>query len=193
MQIQLIGLYHMYTISDGWLDQATKIISPNFNQRPVSQHINAIIIHSISLPPGCYGGNEINQFFANELDCAQHPYFKQLLDLKVSAHFLIRRSGELIQYVSVFSRAWHAGQSCLSGQQNCNDYSIGIELEGTDTDVFAVEQYSVLIKLVQVLKNHFPQINTERIVGHSDIAPGRKTDPGTGFNWPDWQKEIEAL
>jgi len=177
----------MNKISAGLFTQSKKIISPNYNKRPDNTTIDAIIIHSISLPPGCYKGNDIDDFFINQLDCDKHPFYDEICDLKVSAHLLIRRSGELVQYVNLLDRAWHAGQSSLAEQENCNDFSIGIELEGTDTSYFTDEQYYTLADVVNNLMAYFPQISTERIVGHSDIAPGRKTDPGTGFEWRRWQ------
>ena len=173
----------MYEISDGWFNQARKIPSPNYNKRPENVTIDSIIIHSISLPPGQYGGDEIDRFFSNQLDWNEHAYFREIKGLQVSSHLLIRRDGELVQYVNLYDRAWHAGQSCLAGQENCNDFSIGIELEGTDDSAFENAQYETLLAVVQSLKNYFPEISAERIVGHSDIAPGRKTDPGPGFDW----------
>ncbi len=173
----------MYEISDGWFTQARKIPSPNYNKRPENVTIDSIIIHSISLPPGQYGGDEIDRFFSNQLDWNEHAYFREIEGLQVSSHLLIRRDGELVQFVNLYDRAWHAGQSCLAGQENCNDFSIGIELEGTDHSQFENSQYNTLLAVVKTLKNYFPQITAEKIVGHSDIAPGRKTDPGPGFDW----------
>ena len=180
----------MVDISDGWIRQSHKICSPNFNDRPENIAIDAIIIHSISLPPGCYDGDVISQFFSNELDCNKDPFYDEIRDLQVSAHLLIRRSGELVQYVNLYSRAWHAGQSQLGGQENCNDFSIGIELEGTDNSSFETAQYDTLNSVVDSLMDYFPQITRERIVGHSDIALGRKSDPGTGFNWELFTKKV---
>ena len=173
----------MYEISDGWFTQARKIPSPNYNKRPENVTIDSIIIHSISLPPGQYGGDEIDRFFSNQLDWNEHAYFREIEGLQVSSHLLIRRDGELVQYVNLYDRAWHAGQSCLAGQENCNDFSIGIELEGTDHSLFENSQYETLLAVIKALKEYFPQISPEKIVGHSDIAPGRKTDPGPGFDW----------
>ncbi|MCW8929270.1 MAG: 1,6-anhydro-N-acetylmuramyl-L-alanine amidase AmpD [Gammaproteobacteria bacterium] len=181
----------MYDISDGWFEQSHKICSPNYNERPDNTLINAIIIHSISLPPGCYGGDDISLFFSNKLDCTKDPFYDEIRGVEVSSHLLIRRTGELIQYVNLHSRAWHAGQSRLGQQENCNDFSIGIELEGTDNSLFETAQYNTLSGVVNSLMEYFPEITQERIVGHSDIAPGRKTDPGTGFNWTLWRKTIE--
>ncbi len=181
----------MYDISDGWLQPAHKICSPNYNERPENSTIDAIIIHSISLPPGCYEGDDVSQFFLNKLDCSKDSFYDEIRGLEVSSHFLIRRNGSLIQYVSLHSRAWHAGQSELAGKQNCNDFSIGIELEGTDTSFYEVAQYETLSKVVHTLMDYFPAITRERIVGHSDIAPGRKTDPGSGFDWKSWCKTLK--
>lgn len=180
----------MYDISDGWFRQAHKIVSPNCNDRPDNTCIDAIIIHSISLPPGCYEGDDISQFFSNHLDCDKDPFYEKIRGMEVSSHLLIRRTGELLQYVNLHSRAWHAGQSKLGLQENCNDFSIGIELEGTDNSSFETAQYAVLTEVVASLRDYFPQITQERIVGHSDIAPGRKTDPGSGFQWARWRESI---
>ena len=180
----------MYDISDGWFEQSHKIDSPNCNERPENVAVDAIIIHSISLPPGCYEGNDISQFFSNKLDCNKDPFYDEIRGMEVSAHLLIRRSGELLQFVNLHSRAWHAGQSQLGEQANCNDFSIGIELEGTDNSAFEAAQYNTLTAVVDSLMVYFPQITQQRIVGHSDIAPGRKTDPGSGFNWAHWQKML---
>lgn len=173
----------MYAISDGWFKQSRRIVSPNFNDRPENIAIDAIIIHSISLPPGCYDGNDIDQFFSNQLDWKKDPYYELIQGMEVSSHLLIRRTGELVQYVNLFSRAWHAGQSQLCEKKNCNDFSIGIELEGTDDSPFEKTQYDTLAEVVKTLLAYFPGMTKERIVGHSDIAPGRKTDPGSGFDW----------
>lgn len=176
-------MVHMYEISDGWFKQSRQIPSPNYNQRPENAAIDSIIIHSISLPPGRYGGDEIDRFFSNQLNWQEHPYFQEIKGMEVSSHLLIRRNGELVQYVNLYDRAWHAGQSCLLGRENCNDFSIGIELEGTDESTFEKPQYETLIAVIKSLMEYFPQIRTENIVGHSDIAPERKTDPGKGFKW----------
>lgn len=173
----------MYDISDGWFKQSHKICSPNYNERPENMVVNAIVIHSISLPPGCYDGDDISQFFLNELDCSKDPFYNEIRGLEVSSHLLIRRTGELVQYVNLHSRAWHAGKSQLGQQENCNDFSIGIELEGTDNSPFEDAQYNTLLGVIHSLRDYFPEISQDRIVGHSDIAPGRKTDPGSGFNW----------
>lgn len=181
----------MYDISDGWVQQARQVKSPNFNERPENCAIDAIIIHSISLPPGCYSGGDIDQFFVNQLDWDKDPFYAEIRGMEVSSHLLIRRTGELVQYVNLFSRAWHAGQSCLNGRENCNDFSIGIELEGTDCTPFEDAQYEALISISRVLQNYFPDITEDRIVGHSDIAPGRKTDPGSEFDWQRFKSRLQ--
>ena len=175
----------MYNISDGWFKQSRRVVSPNFNERPENTTVDSIVIHSISLPPGCYDGNDIDVFFANQLDWEKDPFYASIRGLKVSAHLLIRRTGELVQYVNLWSRAWHAGPSCLGDRGNCNDFSIGIELEGTDSSPFEPAQYDTLNEVIKALRDYFPQISNDRIVGHSDIAPGRKTDPGSGFDWAE--------
>ena len=163
--------------------EADYIPSPNMDDRPEGTDINLLVIHSISLPPGEYGGNCIEQLFTNSLPADAHPYFRQIHQLEVSAHALIKRDGSIIQFVPFDKRAWHAGESCYQGTQRCNDFSIGIELEGTDTDAFEINQYEALVELVKALCKTYPSITTKRIAGHSDIAPGRKTDPGSGFDW----------
>ena len=165
------------------LKGADYIPSPNMDDRPEGADINLLVIHSISLPPGEYGGNYIAQLFTNSLQANAHPYFQQIHQLEVSAHVLIKRDGSLIQFVPFNKRAWHAGKSCYQGNECCNDFSIGIELEGTDTDPFESKQYESLVELVKSLCQQYPSITTQRIAGHSDIAPGRKTDPGSGFDW----------
>lgn len=165
--------------SSGFDAKATRILSPNFDPRP-SCDINLVVIHNISLPPKQYGGNGIIELFTNQLDPNAHPYYAKIADLKVSSHFLIRRDGTLIQFVSCLDRAWHAGQSCWLNRQKCNDFSIGIELEGDDESPFEQAQYDCLNQLLSRLYAAFP-INA--ITGHSDIAPGRKTDPGPYFDW----------
>lgn len=165
------------------LEGAEYIASPNMDDRPEGCDINLLVIHSISLPPGEYGSNSIEKLFTNALPADDHPYFQQIHQLEVSAHVLIKRDGSIIQFVPFNKRAWHAGESCYQGKQRCNDFSIGIELEGTDTDPFEQGQYDALVELVKTLCRQYPSITTQRIAGHSDIAPGRKTDPGIGFDW----------
>lgn len=164
----------------GWHTAARRIDSPNFGPRPKGVDIDLIVLHSISLPPGQYGGPEIEAFFTNALNWDAHPYFEQIRGMAVSAHFVIRRTGALLQFVSCDDRAWHAGTSCYRGRDNCNDDSIGIELEGLEGDSFTPEQYTQLQKLCEDIANQYP---IAHIAGHEHIAPGRKQDPGSGFDW----------
>ncbi len=164
--------------------------SPNFDDRPAGTRINALVIHCISLPPGRYGGGEIERFFLNRLDHHEHPYFEEIRGLKVSAHFLVSRAGEAVQFVSTLDRAWHAGRSILHGVPEVNDFSIGIELEGVDDDGFADAQYGSLVALTRSLMAAYPEISAERLVGHCDVAPGRKTDPGPGFDWQRYRRDL---
>ena len=166
-------------ISNHRLTSATQSPSINCNDRP-NDEISLIVIHSISLPPGEFSNHYIEQFFTNQLDFNAHPYFKTIQDLQVSAHLLIKRDGSIIQFVPFDKRAWHAGKSNFNGQDNCNDFSIGIELEGTDNLNYEAVQYQSLKTTLKQLKNYY---SVQNIVGHSDIAPGRKTDPGDAFNW----------
>lgn len=166
---------------NGWLAGIRRIESPNRDARPAGDDIRLIVIHNISLPPGEFGGAGVAQLFTNRLDPATHPYFGTIQGLRVSAHFFIRRDGELIQFVPCGERAWHAGVSSWRGRERCNDYSLGIELEGTDDQPFTDIQYAVLAKLVKCLQSAY---SIEGLVGHADIAPGRKTDPGPCFDWP---------
>lgn len=165
------------------LDIATNIVSPNFDERPEGRAISLIVVHNISLPPGEFGGPYISQLFTNQLNKDDHPYFEKISQLRVSSHILIRRDGEIVQYVSFNSRAWHAGVSEYQGEQRCNDFSIGIELEGTDDLPFELVQYEILAQLIKELQRNYPSIAKNAITGHSDIAPGRKTDPGPAFDW----------
>jgi len=155
--------------------------SPNQDQRPPGTEITLLVVHSISLPPGEYGGDAIERLFTNRLDAAAHPYFREIAGLRVSSHFLIRRDGELVQFVPVERRAWHAGVSSWRGRARCNDFSIGVELEGTEDAVFTAAQYRCLARLVGHLRSQLP---LRDIAAHSDVAPGRKTDPGAHFDWP---------
>lgn len=167
-------------ISGHQLDIATQRPSNNFNQRPDNTDITLIVIHNISLPPGEFNNNYIEDFFTNQLKSDQHPYFETLKELKVSAHLLIKRDGGIIQFVDFDQRAWHAGQSSFDQIDNCNNYSIGIELEGTDSLAYETPQYSSLNQVLSILKSHYPITDVR---GHSEIAPGRKTDPGPAFDW----------
>jgi AmpD protein len=164
----------------GLADLATQVPSPNCDERPDGCTVALIVVHGISLPPGEFGGDAILQLFTNRIDAAAHPYYASIADLRVSAHFLVRRDGALLQFVPCARRAWHAGQSSWHGRDRCNDYSIGIELEGADTLPYAAAQYAMLARLVRALRRRYP---IEDVVGHSDIAPGRKTDPGPAFDW----------
>lgn len=157
--------------------------SPNYDARPVGVDVDLVVIHGISLPPGEYGGDAIERLFTNRLAPEGHPAFAEVATLKVSSHLLLRRDGEVVQFVSLLDRAWHAGESTYQGREACNDFSIGIELEGTDDDPYTASQYETLDVLVDLLANTFPDISRDRVVGHSTIAPGRKTDPGPAFDW----------
>lgn len=170
-------------IDSGWLSNASHCPSPNFNARPLGAEISLLVIHNISLPPDTYGTGYVHDFFQNTLDCDIHPYFDTLRELQVSAHCFIDRVGKLTQFVALEDRAWHAGKSEFEGCANCNDFSIGIELEGSDNISYTEMQYRKLTELVTCLMDYYPGITPERIVGHSDIAPGRKTDPGNAFDW----------
>lgn len=167
----------------GWLRDAEIIRSPNFNQRPDAIDVRLIVVHGISLPPGSYGGGYVQQLFSNRLDPFEHEYFSEIAGLQVSAHCFIGRDGHLIQFVSFNDRAWHAGLSCWQGEENCNDFSIGIEMEGTDDEPYEEVQYQQLARLVNNLRKQYPAILQASICAHSDIAPGRKTDPGPCFDW----------
>ncbi len=166
--------------ANGWVSGMRRLASPNCDVRPSGIAIDLLVIHNISLPPGEFGGQAVAKLFTNTLDTDAHPYYAQLKGVKVSAHFLIQRTGEIIQFVPCGKRAWHAGASVWHGRTACNDFSIGVELEGTDFLPFSDQQYAALIRLTRVLKRAFP---IREIAGHSDIAPGRKTDPGQKFDW----------
>ena len=172
-------------IKDHRLSDSKQILSPNFDDRPQAEDISLIVIHCISLPPGEFDNDCIDQLFCNQLNPDGHPYFKEIHQLTVSSHVLITRIGEITQYVPFDKRAWHAGQSSYQGRERCNDFSIGIELEGTETIAYTEAQYSRLAAVVKTLLLAYLGLSSERITGHSDIAPGRKTDPGESF---DWQK-----
>lgn len=165
----------------GWLRTARRVPSPNFGPRPAGLAVRLAVVHSISLPPGVYGGDAIERFFTNRLDPAGHPYFAGIADVQVSAHYLIRRQGEVVQFVSGHERAWHAGASAWQGASNCNDYSIGIELEGLEGRRFTTDQYHALARLLRQSMQAWP---VAEVVGHEHVAPGRKADPGPGFDWP---------
>jgi N-acetyl-anhydromuramoyl-L-alanine amidase len=170
-------------IQSGWLDVVRHCPSPNFNRRPTGEQINLLVIHNISLPPGEFGGGYVEQFFCNTLPIQDHAYFASISQLQVSAHCFIDRQGAITQFVSFEDRAWHAGASEFQGRNNCNDFSVGIELEGTDLSAYTEVQYRSLVCISQLLMQEYSALNKQRIVGHSDIAPGRKTDPGSSFDW----------
>ncbi len=167
----------------GWLQGVRRVPSPNCDERPAHCGVDVIVVHGISLPPGEFGGGHVDALFTNTLDPAAHAYFADIASLRVSAHLLIDREGELTQYVPFDRRAWHAGESCFQNRQRCNDFSVGIELEGTDDLPYEDVQYQRLAAVIRALMKVWPDITPERIVGHSDIAPGRKTDPGPAFDW----------
>lgn len=171
-----------FQVVDGLLEGAQYLPSPNYNERPNDASIQMVVVHNISLPPSQFGGGFITQFFQNQLDWDQHPYFKTIEGMQVSAHLLILRNGKVLQFVNFKDRAWHAGRSSYLGLKECNDYSIGIELEGSDDTNFEDQQYAVLAQVVATLQQAYPKIK-QHIAGHSDIAPGRKTDPGPHFDW----------
>ncbi|MEE8059684.1 MAG: 1,6-anhydro-N-acetylmuramyl-L-alanine amidase AmpD [Pseudomonadales bacterium] len=173
----------MNSCNDYWLAAAKHLPSPNCNQRPAETKINLLVIHNISLPAGEFGNGCIEQLFTNCLDCNAHSSFAGLRDVHVSCHLLISRDGEIIQFVPFNLRAWHAGTSQFDGREGCNDFSIGIELEGTDDCPYTEEQYQALVAVSRQLRQDYPAITLDNIVGHSDIAPGRKTDPGSAFDW----------
>jgi AmpD protein len=174
---------------EGLAEGIRYVASPNCDDRPPGAEITLLVLHSISLPPGEYGGGAIERLFTNRLDPEAHPYFREIISLQVSAHFLVRRDGELLQFVPVQRRAWHAGASSWRGRERCNDFSIGVELEGTDEAPFEDRQYDELASLVRSLRLALP---LRDIAAHSDIAPGRKTDPGTCFDWPRLLSALSA-
>lgn len=172
---------------NGWLTGVRRIVSPNCDARPPGTAIDMLVIHNISLPPGEFDGAAVIQLFTNVLDTEDHPYYAQLCGLRVSAHFFIRRSGAIIQFVPCNKRAWHAGASSWQGRSRCNDFSIGVELEGSDAVSFGDRQYAALIRLTRLLQRAYP---LRSVVGHADIAPARKTDPGPCFDWPRYLAAI---
>ena len=174
---------HFFITPEGWCNGIARSPCENFDARPEQTVIDLLVIHNISLPPEEYGGSYIEDLFANQLDCDAHPYFEKLRDLKVSAHFLIKRDGSAHQFVATQDRAWHAGVSVFDGRAGCNDFALGVELEGTDDIDYTDEQYACLAELTSTLIAHYPALTSDRIVGHCDIAPGRKTDPGDSFDW----------
>lgn len=178
-------------IKDGFLTNAIPCLSPNANQRPQGQPISLLVIHNISLPPGQFGTGYVTDFFTNQLDPSRHPYFQTIAGLQVSAHLFIERKGRVTQFVSFDRRAWHAGASSFQGVDNCNDYSIGIELEGCDNIAYTDAQYDALARVSRLILAVYPAIKLDRIVGHSEIAPGRKTDPGDAFDWARYRALLD--
>lgn len=173
----------------GWWTAARAVPSPNFGPRPAGAAVTLAVVHSISLPPGEYGGDAIEKFFTNRLDCDDHPYFAQLRGVEVSAHFVIRRDGELLQFVSCDERAWHAGRSAWRGRENCNDWSVGIELEGLEGLPFGRPQMVRLARVLRALARRYP---LAEVVGHEHVAPGRKGDPGAAFDWADLARRLRS-
>lgn len=172
----------------GLLAGARFVASPNYDDRPPGAEITLLVVHNISLPPGKFAGDDVLRLFTNRLDCSGHPFYETLRGLRVSAHFLIRRTGEIIQLVPCGGRAWHAGTSSWRGRERCNDFSIGVELEGTDTRPYTGHQYARLARLAMALRRRYPIAD---VVGHSDIAPGRRTDPGPAFEWARLRARLE--
>lgn len=185
-----MSLQTKFQVVDGELIGARQIASTNFNQRPENTEIQLLVIHNISLPPSQFGGSYIEQFFQNQLDWSVHPYFKTIEGMQVSAHLLILRTGEVLQFVNFKNRAWHAGRSSYLAKVECNDYSIGIELEGSDDTDFEEVQYQALSNVVATLQEAYPKIGPH-LAGHSDIAPGRKTDPGPHFQWQYFREMLK--
>ena len=171
----------------GWYQFAAHVISPNFGPRPPGNKPELIVVHAISLPPGCYGGPEVEQLFTNQLDWDEHPYFESIRGMAVSSHFYIRRQGELVQFVSADDRAWHAGVSSFRGRSNCNDYAVGVELEGAEDGPFEDAQYETLGVLCAAVLQRY---GVADLTGHEHVAPGRKTDPGSGFDWRRLQRSL---
>lgn len=180
-------------VCDGWLEGARRVPSSNCNERPDPTDISLLVIHNISLPPGEFGGGQVQAFFCNELDCSAHPYFDHLREVCVSAHLFIERDGQVSQFVPFEQRAWHAGVSEFEGRSDCNNYSIGIELEGTDHDAYTEAQYRQLARVTRAVMQAYPAITPQRICGHVDIAPDRKTDPGSAFDWRYFLATLAAI
>lgn len=176
--------------ADGWLTGVRRLRSPNHDRRPAGCGVDTIIVHGISLPPGEFGGRWIADLFLNRLDPDAHPYFAGVAALQVSAHLLVRRDGVVLQFVPLEARAWHAGASRFRGRERCNDFSIGIELEGTDDLPYTQRQYGRLAQLARLCMRAYPAITRDRIVGHCDVAPGRKTDPGPAFDWRGFRARL---
>jgi len=182
-----------YSIRENILSPASQLASPNCSERPAGAVVDLLVIHNISLPPGEFGTGNIDQLFCNRLDPDSHPYFAEIASRKLSSHLLINRQGEVVQYVPFNLKAWHAGESAFCNKSNCNDYSIGIELEGTDFEAFTEAQYNSLVLITNLLLKVYPCLNLDRIVGHNEIAPGRKTDPGPFFEWDRYRGALQQL
>ena len=177
-------------IIDGWLEDEKHLRSPNFNCRPDGSDVSLLVIHNISLPPKSFNNDYIELFFQNRLPVEDHPYFEEICDLQVSSHFLIKRNGQVVQFVSCHDRAWHAGSSVFCGIENCNDFSIGIELQGSDDCPYEEIQYQRLSSLTKAIQIAYPGVTNERITGHEHISPGRKTDPGPAFDWQMYRNSL---
>jgi len=178
-------------VDPDYLPDARQVSSPNCDERPAGSAVELLVIHSISLPPGEFGGDGIDRLFTNCLEPEAHPYYREIADVRVSSHLLVRRDGNLVQYVPFSKRAWHAGDSCFQGREACNDFSIGIELEGHDNTPYTDDQYACLARVVNTLQAQFPALTQAAIVGHSDISPGRKTDPGPTFDWTYFRQQLD--
>jgi len=174
----------------GWLKGPRRVFSPNQGERPLGAAISLVLIHNISLPPDDFSGEWVERFFVNRLDPSAHPYFATIAELQVSAHFFVRRSGRVVQFVGCDRRAWHAGQSAWAGKENCNDYSVGIELQGNDTMPYTAAQYESLWALIDALRARYP---IDAVAGHCHVAPGRKSDPGAGFDWAAVRQRYPSL
>ncbi|WP_413283773.1 1,6-anhydro-N-acetylmuramyl-L-alanine amidase AmpD [Vibrio sp. MA40-2] len=183
----------MKLTKDYWLEGVKQVPSPHYDTRPSSTEVSLLVVHNISLPPGQFGSQAIEQFFTGKLLASDHPFFAVIASMKVSAHCLIRRNGEIVQFVPFNMRAWHAGKSSFAGIERCNDYSIGIELEGTDFECYTQQQYLSLATVTCVLMRHYPLITPHRITGHQYIAPLRKTDPGLVFDWRYFHRVINEI
>lgn len=184
--------FDMKLQDNGLLQGVRFVASPNCDARPVAEDVSLLVIHGISLPPGEFGGPGIEQLFGNRLDPEEHPFYAEIAGLRVSSHVVIRRDGELLQFVPMHQRAWHAGVSAFEGRERCNDYAIGIELEGTDDVAYTDAQYAALTGVTQAIQRRYPAIDEDHIVGHADIAPGRKTDPGPVFDWQRYRELLRA-
>ena len=179
-------------LKSGLMRGARQVASPNHDSRPAGIEADLIVVHGISLPPGEFGGPWIDRLFTNTLPADAHPYFAEVGALRVSSHLVVMRDGAVTQYVSLTERAWHAGKSAYQGREACNDFSVGVELEGTDTLPYEAAQYAALAEVVAALCDAYPRLTPQRLVGHSDVAPGRKTDPGPAFDWPRARRLIAA-